>query len=399
MQAERKRARRFLKSMLVAAVVAATLQIGGVAEASFPGTNGLIAYLSGDNVFVVNPTNPVPMQVTNTGGYTSLGYNAAGNKLVAAGAGGLVLLEPVSGSGVTVVPNTSADDVSPVFSPDGSKLAFASAGTGIFTIDVNGSNRTNIREQGARPDWSPDGSFIAFDNDAGTAILRMSPSGGSVVTLAKSGPAGANACKLAPAPQTPCLGATISPDGRSVAFSQRGAATTGLARVNADGTTTTPIRLTTGNGDHNPSFAPDGSKLAFARGAIGAGALSTVPADGSGTVTTVGSIGNVGDTWWGVGTGTSTGTGTGTGTGSATISVSAARDGKVCDFPILVSPAGKTGVTVDYTITNAKGKVKDQRNDVAVPVTINANSKKTRIITLSDAKGATLATSTATCAK
>ena len=85
------------------------------------------------------------------------------------------------------------------------------------------------------------------------------------------------------------------------------------------------------------------------------------------------------------------------------ISVTATRTGANCVFNIVATPA-TAGVTVDFSITNNKGVVKLSGNDVSVPASPSIKAKKrgrnkVRNITLTDAKGATLGTSTATCAK
>jgi TolB protein len=56
------------------------------------------------------------------------------------------------------------DNKSLSWSPDGSKIAFDDAGE-IFTINVDGSNRTNLTNHpdgDSAPSWSPDGSRILF---------------------------------------------------------------------------------------------------------------------------------------------------------------------------------------------------------------------------------------------
>jgi Tol biopolymer transport system component len=280
------------RAVLAVAVAAAGLvQVTSPAKATFPGTNGLIAYVSGGNVFVVNPANPVPTQVTNTGNYTRARFNAAGSKLVSDQVGGLVLLDPVAGSTVTPVPNTVGGDNRPAFNPDGTKLVFRREGAGLFTIGVDGTNLTSIINSAAatQPEWSADGSFIAY-SEFPTSIRRISPTGGNLTTLATKGPGG-TACAAA----TPCQTPSISPDSLKVAYDQQGAANAGLALVNANGTTVTPGRLTTGANDTRSSFAPDGTKLVFARNQV----LSTVPSDGSGTVTPLGAITGVTWTSWG----------------------------------------------------------------------------------------------------
>jgi dipeptidyl aminopeptidase/acylaminoacyl peptidase len=330
------------KAVLALAIVVGVMQVGTAAQASFPGTNGLIAYVSGGNVFVVNPANPVPTQVTNTGNFTRVRYNAAGNKLVSDQVAGLVLLDPVAGSAVTLVPNTVGGDTRPAFSPDGSKLVF-NRNTGLFTIGIDGTNRTSILNSAAatQPEWSADGSFIAFANFP-TSIRRISPTGGNLTTLATTGPGG-TACSGA----APCQTPSISPDSTKVSYNQQNVANGGLAFVNANGTSVTPSRLTTGATDSRGSYAPDGTKLVFARNQV----LSTVPSDGSGTVTPLGAINGVTWTSWGSQPGVGTGTGD-PGVDDATYSV-AAPSGKVksgaCIFTINASTV--TTGDVDFTVS------------------------------------------------
>jgi Tol biopolymer transport system component len=65
------------------------------------------------------------------------------------------------------------------WSPDGSQVAFHSAG-GIYTARANGSGLHLISSTGGQPVWSPDGSLIAFTR--GGELFTMA-AGGSDVTL------------------------------------------------------------------------------------------------------------------------------------------------------------------------------------------------------------------------
>jgi tricorn protease-like protein len=66
--------------------------------------------------------------------------------------------------------NDPAADLAPVWSPDGSRIAFESLRDGnseIYVMDADGSNQTNLSRREAddhAPSWSPDGSLIAFDS-------------------------------------------------------------------------------------------------------------------------------------------------------------------------------------------------------------------------------------------
>lgn len=77
-------------------------------------------------------------------------------------------MQKVDGTAVVQLTSEAADDASPVFSPDGKQIAFASTRAGnwqIFTMDVSGKNVTQITTgpmQAIHPTWSPDGSRLAY---------------------------------------------------------------------------------------------------------------------------------------------------------------------------------------------------------------------------------------------
>ena len=66
------------------------------------------------------------------------------------------------------------------WSPDGSQLAFHSAG-GIYIMRGDGSGLRRISKDGAQPTWSPDGSQIAFTR--GGELFTMAQDGSNVTLL------------------------------------------------------------------------------------------------------------------------------------------------------------------------------------------------------------------------
>lgn len=79
-----------------------------------------------------------------------------------------IYLQRVEGVSVTQLTSDDADDAFPVFSPDGSKIAFCSTRAGnwdIYLMDVDGKNVVQITSspmQEIHPSFSPDGTRLAY---------------------------------------------------------------------------------------------------------------------------------------------------------------------------------------------------------------------------------------------
>jgi len=113
-----------------------------------------------------------------------------------------------------LVPVTSGpgDDIGAAYSPDGSRVAFASNRDGnfeIYVVDADGGQPvrvTNTEANETEPAWSPDGQRLVFQSDASGApqiwIMSVDGSGQQALT---DGPA-----NMEPA---------VSPDGATIAFS------------------------------------------------------------------------------------------------------------------------------------------------------------------------------------
>jgi Tol biopolymer transport system component len=132
------------------------------------------------------------------------------------------------------------------------KIAFSRGGD-IFTINPDGTNQTNITNNAAgngAPDYSPDGSNIAFNTsrDGNVEIYRMNSDGSSPARLTNNA-----ASDFSP---------NYSPDGASIVFVSDRDGNYEIYKMNADGTN--QVRLTNNSAtDYQPAFSPDGQKIIF----------------------------------------------------------------------------------------------------------------------------------------
>jgi len=155
--------------------------------------------------------------------------------------------------------NHESDDLSPVWSPDGTRIAFASERDGdwdIYVMDADGSNLyqlTNSPGIETKPSWSSDGSKIAFDSGASyNRDIFIMDSDGSNPKLVARADGGWPAW---------------SPDGTRIAFFGRLAGNPDIYIMNVDGTNVT--RMTENNiDDWEPSWSTDGEWLLYVSGVV-----------------------------------------------------------------------------------------------------------------------------------
>src|SRR2546421_2612574 len=155
----------------------------------------------------------------------------------------------------------------PVWSPDGTKIAFAKergAFSEIFVMNADGSDQRRLTQSkfDQSHTWSPDGTQIAFwrmDN------IPMSPSSMGIFVMNADG-----SDQRAVASTSFFLQPAWSPDGLKLAVADYGAlGTYGIYLINVDGSNRTQITQPSTSPvlfeDHDPAWSPDGSKITFTR--------------------------------------------------------------------------------------------------------------------------------------
>jgi TolB protein len=160
----------------------------------------------------------------------------------------------------------------PAWSPDGSRLAVTLTrddNSQIYLIGMDGSGLTRLTQGGdisTEPVFSPDGKWIYFTSDRGGTpqIYKISAGGGEVKRVTFEG-----SYNVSPA---------LSPDGKLLAYIQREGGRFQVAVMELESGQSRV--LTESARDESPSFSPNGQMILYATVLGGKGILGTVSIDG-----------------------------------------------------------------------------------------------------------------------
>jgi Tol biopolymer transport system component len=167
------------------------------------------------------------------------------------------------GTGQTQLTNNPGLDGSPDWSPDGTKIAFSNFNGEIYVMNADGTGQTRLTDNGGGPSWSPDGTKIAFGREGEIYVMNADGTGQTRLTDNGGGP-------------------SWSPDGTKIAFvSSDSAGNIEIYVMNADdGSDQTNLSNNPAR-DVEPSWSPDGTKIAFDSDRDGNREIYVMNADGT----------------------------------------------------------------------------------------------------------------------
>jgi Tol biopolymer transport system component/CxxC motif-containing protein (DUF1111 family) len=235
-------------------VVGSTPSVGTFPAFSSDGAR--IVFSTNGNLWIVNNDGTNPNQITFDGTDFHPVWSPDGTKVaftrVAAGHAQVFTISQF-GTDDTNISNSSLQDGMPAYSPDGTKIAFVRSPTinnpigKIWTMNADGSGQLQVTVDTGndeRPTYSPDGTQIAFDTnaDGNYEIYKVASTGGVATRLTNNAASDRNP--------------SWSPDNTSIAFASDRNGTMNIWAIATDGTNPTLISPTSVGGN-TPYYSRD----------------------------------------------------------------------------------------------------------------------------------------------
>lgn len=224
---------------------------GSSARAASPGQNGKLAFVRSFDIWVANANGSNPTQLTTSPGLDrSPRWSPDGTKLAFAsgrGGGSKLFVMNADGSGQRQVTFTPARDRTSAWTADGTQIVYDREFAEIYAVNADGSGGERKLADGLLPGTSPYGDKVVFTASAvGLITMNLNGSARRQVTTG-----GAD------------FGGNWSPGGTELVFTRPSAEDRDIYRVHANGLGLVQLTNTPGRIEVGPVWSPDGTKIAF----------------------------------------------------------------------------------------------------------------------------------------
>ncbi len=241
--------------------------------ATFPGINGKLAWTQQADLWTALPNGASAAKLIDDADHAAWSVDgvmlAFDRQVAGKGEIGTVFAD---GSHPGNITNNAADDVQPAWSPDNTKIVFASDRVGgeyrLYRMNAGGSDvvaLTNGDNLGAgtddgAPEWSPNGDRIVFhrgNGQGGTRIYSMKADGTDIIPLSgTTSPDGLPYDKL--------VMPKWSPNGAKIVFAAEAAGCNSrIVVMQANGTNADTLPKNDGCVVGEPTWSPDGTIIFF----------------------------------------------------------------------------------------------------------------------------------------
>jgi Tol biopolymer transport system component len=264
-----------------ACLAAAGLTLTPVAQAAFPGANGKIVFSSFRNgapsdidLFTMNPDGSGQTRITSAVRNDMDPVWSADGRRIAYDSNQSptgqedIWIANADGTGALRLTSDPAVELTPAWSPDGSRIAFTrndGVDVELYVMNADGSGQTNVSRSATTaefdPAWSPDGTRIAFGSNRDDPCLAcgdnyeiytMRPDGSDVIRITST---------FGLREEEP----SWSPDGTKIAMRVETAdlLTNEIFVMNADGSGRQNVTNDGRVYQSSPAWSPDGTRIAF----------------------------------------------------------------------------------------------------------------------------------------